>query len=388
MKNGISVLTEKGETQALEYKASFDKATIESLVAFANARGVKPVSTRGRYYKRVASSNHPLSPGEIADLYLQSLQLSWDAYEAPGYNVAQLSTAKIERFIRLVNQHGRFTLEEGDAMGALQKLNYLKNGQPTWAAVLLFAQEPLRHNIHIGRFKTPSTIIDDRQFTDTLFEVVEQSMKFIVSHIAVAFEFDGSVQRKERFAYPLPAIREALINAVVHRSYTDPNDIQIKIFDNKISIFSPGTFYGGLTVAEIQQDSYRSSLRNKLVAEGFYLTNVIEKYGSGFVRIRRAMAEYPEVRFSIEEAQGGVWAVFELGGVTEGVTEGVNGGVSLLLTHIQKEPGLRAPMLAAKMNTSVKNIERWLKQLKSQQAIEFRGAPKTGGYHPKQQGTT
>lgn len=438
-----------GESLSLEFKASFDKAAIESLVAFANARGgkvlvgvsdagkiigttvgketlnewlgqiksatspalipeiilrdidgkqiveidiqefpVKPVSTKGRYYKRVASSNHPLSPGEIADLYMQSLQLSWDAYEAVGYTVDQLSTAKIERFIRLVNQHGRFTLEEGDAMGALQKLNYIKNGQPTWAAVLLFAQEPLRHNIHIGRFKTPSTIIDDRQFTDTLFEVVEQSMKFIVSHIAVAFEFDGSVQRKERFAYPLPAIREALINAVVHRSYTDPNDIQIKIFDNKISIFSPGTFYGGLTVAEIQQDSYRSSLRNKLVAEGFYLTNVIEKYGSGFVRIRRAMTEYPEVHFSIEEAQGGVWAVFELEGVTEGVTEGVNGGVSLLFTHIQKEPGLRAPMLAAKMNTSVKNIERWLRQLKSQQAIEFRGAPKTGGYHPKQQGST
>ncbi len=45
------------------------------------------------------------------------------------------------------------------------------------------------------------TIIDDRQFTYTLFEVVEQAMKFIVSHIAVAFEFDGSIQRKERFAY-------------------------------------------------------------------------------------------------------------------------------------------------------------------------------------------
>ncbi|MBK9346906.1 MAG: hypothetical protein IPN06_11040 [Burkholderiales bacterium] len=92
-------------------------------------------------------------------------------------------------------------------------------------------------------------IIDDRQFTDTLFEVVEQSMKFIVSHISVAFEFDGSIQRKERFAYPLPALREALLNAVVHRSYIDPSDIQIKIFDDKITLFSPGTFYGGLTVA-------------------------------------------------------------------------------------------------------------------------------------------
>ena len=133
-------LLSTGESQVLEFKASFDKAAIESLVAFANARGgkvlvgvsdagkiigttvgketlnewlgqiksatspalipeiilhhigdkqiveidiqefpVKPVSTKGRYYKRVASSNHPLSPGEIADLYMQSLQLSWDA---------------------------------------------------------------------------------------------------------------------------------------------------------------------------------------------------------------------------------------------------------------------------------------------------------------------
>lgn len=54
--------------------------------------------------------------------------------------------------------------------------------------------------IHLGRFKTPSMIIDDRQITDTLFEAVEQAMRFIVSHISVAFEIDGSIHRKERFA--------------------------------------------------------------------------------------------------------------------------------------------------------------------------------------------
>jgi ATP-dependent DNA helicase RecG len=205
---------------------------------------VKPVNTRGHCFKRVASSNHQLTLDEIADLYMQSLQLSWDAYEAQGYTTAQLDPTKIQRFIRLVNQHGRFALDEADSLGALQKLSYLKSGHPTWAAVLLFATDPIRHNVHIGRFKTPDMIIDDRQFTDTLFEVVDQSMKFIVSHISVAFEFDGSIQRKERFAYTLPAVREALLNAIVHRSYTDPNDIQIKIFDDKITIFSPGTFYG------------------------------------------------------------------------------------------------------------------------------------------------
>ncbi|MDX9945634.1 MAG: ATP-binding protein [Azonexus sp.] len=290
-------LLSTGESQVLEFKASFDKAAIESLVAFANARGgkvlefpVKPVSTKGRYYKRVASSNHPL-----------------------------------------------------------------------------------RHNIHIGRFKTPSTIIDDRQFTDTLFEAVEQSMKFIISHIAVAFEFDGSVQRKERFAYPLPAIREALINAVVHRSYTDPNDIQIKIFDNKISIFSPGIFYGGLTIAEIQQDSYRSSLRNKLVAEGFYLTNVIEKYGSGFIRIRRAMADYPEVKFSIEEAQGGVWAVFELTTLTVEQIESpqVTPQVQQLLQHLEGEMSRLELMDSLQLSDRKNFSDSYLKPALAQGLIEM-----------------
>ena len=361
-----------GESQTQEFKTSFDKACITSLVAFANTQGgtvwvgvtdkgelqgttlgketlnewlgqiksstspsliphltahtikgktlvaievaefpVKPVSTRGRYYKRIASANHALALHEISDLYLQTLQISWDAHPAPSYGLADLSSAKIAHFIAQVNASERFALDASAPMAALQKLHYITHtGQVTWAALLLFAHTPLRHHIHIGRFKTPSHIIDDRQFTDTLFEALEKSMAFIVSHISVAFEFDGNIQRQERFAYPLAALREALLNAVVHRSYTDPSDIQIKIFDDRITIFNPGGFYGGISLADIQADHYRSSLRNKLVAEGFYLTRAIEKYGSGFIRIRKALQDYPEVGFSIEEFAGGIMATF------------------------------------------------------------------------------
>lgn len=254
-----------GESQTLEFKATFDKATVESLVAFANAQGgtvlvgvsdkgeisgvtlgketlnewlgqiksstspalipdltvhteqgktvveirigefpVKPVNTKGRYYKRVASSNQQLSSSEIADLYMQSLQLSWDAYEAHGYTTDQLSLTKILRFIRLVNQHGRFVLDEAEPLGALQKLHYLKAEQPTWAAVLLFAEEPIRHNIHIGRFKTPSTIIDDRQFTDTLFEVVEQAMSSSSRTSALLLNLMAVSSVKSTLSIPCP----------------------------------------------------------------------------------------------------------------------------------------------------------------------------------------
>lgn len=268
---------------------------------------------------------------------------------------------------------------------ALQKLNYISQGLPTWAAMLLFAKEPLRHNIHIGRFKTPSLIVDDRQITDTLFDAVEQAMRFIVSYVPVAFEITGAVHRKERFAYPLAALREALLNAVVHRDYKDGSDIQVKIFDNSISIFSPGRLYDGLTLAELEQDNYRSRLRNKLVAEAFYLTTGIEKYGSGFIRMRQALADYPEVQLIVEEISGGLSISFvrTVDSVNGGVSGGVSGGVKSaedLSRLIVTKPGMNTAALVAQSGATQRTVERWLKQLKDQGKIEFRGAPKTGGY--------
>ncbi len=439
----LQLTIRSGESQTLEFKSSFNRDVIETLVAFANAQGgtvlvgvsdngsisgiilgkeslnewlgqiklstspsiipdisdvqiqgktvvslhvgeypVKPVNTKGKYFKRVASSNHQLTLSEITDMYMQSLQLSWDAYEAPNESLDSLSLAKIEAFIDKVNSSGRFILDKSP-LHALEKLKFITAGNhPSWGAILLFAETPYRHHIHIGRFKTPTMIIDDRQITDTLFEAVEQAMKCIVSHIGVSFAFDGSLQRKERFLYPLPALREVLLNAVVHRNYANTSDIQIKIFDDKISFFSPGTLYGGLTVEELKTDTYQSHTRNKLIAEAFYLTNNIEKYGSGFLRIRKELEEYPEVIFAIEETGGGILVTFkQCTEMREGVNEGVNEGVSRLIDIVRNNPGLRVPELSRKLAIPPKTLERWLRILKEQNKIVFIGSAKFGGYH-------
>ena len=441
MKNQLEQLLLDGESQTLEFKSSFDKASIESLVAFANAKGgtvvigvnnkgkvlgvtlgketlnewlgqiksttsptiipelsaesidgkiiifihisefpVKPVSTRGRYFKRIASSNHQLGLSEIADLYMQSLQLSWDSYKAPNESLDVLSLSKLTRFKNTVNSSGRFELEGGPLI-TLEKLKYIVNGQPTWAALLLFSNQPLNYNIHIGRFKTPSMIIDDRQITDTLFEAVELSMKFILSHISVAFEFDGGLQRKERFSYPLPALREALLNAVVHRDYTNPSDIQIKIYDNSITFYSPGHFYGGLKVADVQTDNYQSHLRNKLIAEAFYLTNNIEKYGSGFIRIRKELLEYPEISFQIYETGGGVLLSFTIlskSSVESSVESSEKSSVKIL-NLLRKNPYLTTNELADKIGVGKRAIEKQIMKLKVEGKIH-RVGPNKGGH--------
>ena len=299
-KEELIEIIQDGESSSVEFKTSFNKEAMETLVAFASTKGgtllvgvrddntapginvgpetlqnwinqckqnstpsiipdveiveidgkkvavftidkfpIRPVAFKNRYFKRVANSNHSLSISEITDMHLQSLPLSWDSYENPDVTLNDIDRVKVDKFIQQVNQGGRFNLE-GNWKNALQKLRLIKSDKPTHGAMLLFGNEAPPYNIHLGRFKTPSHILDDKMISTTLFGAVEESMKYILSHLKVAFEFTGEIQRKEIFEYPLPALRELVLNAVVHRDYTSPIDIQIKIFDDAITIFNPG----------------------------------------------------------------------------------------------------------------------------------------------------
>jgi ATP-dependent DNA helicase RecG len=195
--------------EVIEYKG---KSVIEfSITEFP----VKPVSFKGRYFKRVQNSNHQLSPVEISDVYMQSMQYSWDAYPYIGANMESLNVEKIGDFISKVNTIGRFRLST-DPEEALQKLRMLRDGVPTNAAMILFSKENLLYNVHIGRFKTPSLIIADKIINGNLYDVAEESMQTIIGHLKFAFEITGrTTQRTEIPEYPLEAIRELLLNALL-----------------------------------------------------------------------------------------------------------------------------------------------------------------------------
>ncbi len=143
--------------------------------------------------------------------------------------------------------------------------------------------------------------------------------------------------------------------------------------------------YGDMTIEKLKTDTYQAQTRNKLIVEAFYLTNDIEKYGSGYIRVREEIKEYPTMKFEYEEVGNGylVTISYEKQKVNSKVNEGVNEGVKSLYAIIKKYPNKKTPFFANELNTSVKNIERWIKQLKDEGKIEFRGSPKTGGYFEK-----
>ena len=437
----ITNIIGRGESDLCEFKSSFDKEAIETLVAFANTKGglllvgvddsgkiigvtigketlqnwlnqikmattpsiipdiepveidgkiiaafsissfpVKPIACKGKYFKRLHASNHLMSLTEVANEYLKTFQLSWDAYPHPEAQLADLDTVKIERFIAKVNNVERFRLDESP-LHALAKLRLIKESVPTHAAMLLFAAKPLPYNIHIGRFADSVTILDDMQITETLPEAFSSAMQAIAKHINISLKIDG-MEREEIWEYPRVVIREALANALVHRDYQNPSDIQVKIFDDKLTIYSPGCLYGNLTIDALRQDTYQSELRNKLVAEVFYLTGIIEKYGSGLTRIRKSVAESGTIQFEMEELSNGFLVTFsKMRANKEIETGGINGGINGVLRYITVHPGSKGTELAAALYIPQRTMDRLIKQLKHDNKIVFKGARKTGGYY-------
>ena len=151
--------------------------------------------------------------------------------------------------------------------------------------------------------KDETTIIDDAIIEGTIIEQVNRTLEFVKKHLTLEFKITGKPRREEIWEYPLDALREAVINAVCHRDYTEPSDIQIRIYNDELIVWSSGKLPLGITLEELYK-LHRSVLRNKLIAQVFFDIDFIERWGSGISRIiQSCLAQgLPEPKF--EEYQG------------------------------------------------------------------------------------
>ncbi|MDM8536621.1 ATP-binding protein [Desulfobacterales bacterium HSG17] len=288
-----------------------------------------------------------------------------------------LDTNLLEKFIEKINSTGRININD-DLLTNLTKLKLIHQGSPTLAAMLLFGNHG--YSIHIGRFKVEDTIIDDQFIKEPLITALEETMMFIKKHINLSYHFDGSLKRKERWQYPLDAVRELLLNSVVHRDYKHTNDIVIKIFDDKIIFTNPGTIYGSLKLEDLKKDDYVSSIRNKLLAEAFYLMGDIEKYGTGFIRIRRLLKQYPEIEYEIDE----IGDFFRVTMFTKDLkndpinTNGLTENQIKILAAIRNNKKITQQKLSQNIGITAKNISLNIKKLKEKGLLKRIGSLKSG----------
>jgi len=270
---------------------------------------LKPVSVRGRCYRRVGASNRVMQPHEIAEMHLQSIGGCWDLTPASNTTFEDLDTARIADYIRKANETGRRNIAAGEAPHTvLQKIGLINDNTPTWAALLLFGNDPQRFlsqaTIHCGLFDTDGiSVLDDRMIRGTIIEQVNDAMEFIRKNIRVAFVMTGEPERKQVWDYPVEALREAVINAACHRDYTISSAVEIRILNDSLKIWSPGRLATGITLPELFTP-HASVLRNKGIAQVLYDIGWIERWGGGIQKMRSASeaAGLPEPVF--QEDQG------------------------------------------------------------------------------------
>jgi ATP-dependent DNA helicase RecG len=438
-----------GETEEVEFKSSFNVETIETLVAFANRKGgsvfvgvgkgrvqgvqlspesvqqwlneikgktepslvpdaelvesqgktvvvlevpeypIKPVSVQGRYYIRKNNSNHLLSTSEVVDLHLRSINLSWDCYPDHEHSLDSISLEKVQAVIDRMNAKERRIHDA--PLAFLHKYSLVRDsGELTFAAFLLFSREPgIATTVELGRFQDPITIKDSARSQHDLIEQVEILFTFVKKHINKEVVVSGKLENTERWQYPLDAVREIVLNMVVHRDYRSAADSVIKVFDDRVEFFNPGSLPDGLSVERLLSGNYRSSPRNRAVATLFKDLGLIEKYGSGIRRVLDlCKAQGLPAPLFEDTPQGFVATLFsspKIGGLKDGLNGRLKGGLNptqhRVLELVRSRPGIQAHEIAAELGMPPDTLDKILSKLAKERKIERRGSKKTGGYH-------
>lgn len=269
-----------------------------------------PISLRGRYYYRSGATKQELIGNALNEFLLRKSGKAWDDVVEPRAALSDISNQSIEQFKRDASNAGRLP-DDTDLLidELLDKLRLMEDGHLKRAAIALFGQDPSRFFPHqvvkIGRFGRGD---EELKFQETvegnllylLREVSSQlNRKFFVKPV----DFEG-LQRIEKGEYPVAAIREMLLNALVHRNYTG-SSVQMRIYDDKFSIWNEGTLPEGLSLESLKRQ-HPSRPRNPLIADVCFKGGYIDSWGRGTLKIINACREAQLPEPQIIEQDGGL----------------------------------------------------------------------------------
>ena len=235
--------------------------------------------------------------------YLDAKELiRWGPFDASPCARATLDDLDFERmaqFIRTARLVRQFPLPEGTpASQLLEHLNLLNEDRLTNAAILLFGKSPQRFLIssevrcaHFHGTEVAKPIPSYQVYKGTAFELVDQAVDFVLSKINRSIGTRAESARAPR-TYEIPAevVTEAIVNAVAHRDYTENGSVQVMLFADRLEVRNPGRLPPPLTLEKLRE-AHRSVPGNPLLAESLYLTEYIERMGTGTLDMIRRCVE-------------------------------------------------------------------------------------------------
>ena len=321
----------------------------------------KPAFFKNHAYKRVGKTNQMISSSELRKLAKESGgRVYWDERVCGGANVEDVEEAKVRWFLKEARRERGVNLsEDAPIEAALMKLKLLRNGELTNAALLLFFKEPmfLQSEVKCIRFSGNEPIkpyIDFQTIEGTVFDLIDKTEDFVLRNIRKSIRLvSGKVQREERYECPPDAIREAVVNAVVHRDYESPSKVQVRIFDDRIEVWSPGTLPDEITIEDLRRE-HISVPRNPLLFKQLFWVKYVEDVGGGTLDMISQCREWgiPEPLF--EHVAGAFVVTFRLPPAVEDLERlGLNERQIRAITYIVKKGSI-----SNKEYTSLNDISR------------------------------
>ena len=277
---------------------------------------------------------------------------------------------------------------------------------PTNAYAILIGADVLHCTFQCAVFKDNERIIfvDRREFTGPVQDIIEDAYQFVLRNIHLGAVIEG-LYRQDVYEIPPAAIRELIINAAVHRSYLDNGNIQVGIFDNRLEITSPGKLPIGQTIAKMREGYSR--VRNEALAMAFSYMHLIERWGTGMLRVAKMIKEAglgeleilggeTELRFNIYRKQVAgqvIEQVAEQANKTEQATEqdteqthkteqaidlSIDNNQKLILDLLCHNRDITITDMAKKLEWGRSKVVYYIEKLKQNKIIERVGSSQKG----------
>ena len=256
------------------------------------------------------------------------------------------------------------------------------------AALLLFGKDPQKYCLNarfeIGRFGNEAGELITQDLIDgNLIQMADRVMNVLSSKYLVRpIHYEG-MERVEPLEIPENGLREILYNSIIHKSYDGP-DIQMKVYDDRISLWNYGKMPEGTTISEMFK-SHRSMPRNKLIANAYFFAGFVDAWGRGFEIIEKAFKKAELEIPTFDEEFNGVAANIKrevFYAIQHGARIDERTGKLIKPVDDTKNDTKTTSAIAAKLGMSIATIKRDLKYLQDIGFIEHCG-PSRGGHLKK-----
>ncbi|MCB0483122.1 MAG: putative DNA binding domain-containing protein [Flavobacteriales bacterium] len=351
------------------------------------------VSLRGRYYYRTGSTKMELTGVELNEFLLKKAGKTWDDVVEEAATIKDIDENSIKKFIDDSREKGRMPETKGlSAFQLLEKLQLTAGTKLKRAAIVLFGKDPNKFypnvQVKIGRFGKDATDLKFQEVVEgNLVQMLDEvqlqlNHKFLIRPV----DFLG-MRRVEKDEYPVAALREMILNALVHRTYMGAH-IQLRVFDDSLSIWNEGVLPFGLTLEELKGE-HNSRPRNPKIAKACFMAGYIDTWGRGTVKIYNSSIEHGLPEPTISEKEGGFMVALHkvaqsndeggpIGGPIGSPIEDLTDRQREVLKLIKENKKLTKRGLAEKLDINVSAAQGHLDILKEKGIIDRIGG--TRGY--------